>query len=290
MLRSFRFCLATAVQTSAVVPNTSINWSRHWKKALFALGCTYVVTDYIYEYTYLGTVLRSVTESPTKWLNPTNIGAAMDNAVFTLDKPYLSDRTPQMRGRPTLCCNVNGVLVTTIYDPKAKRWVTYKRPGVDMFLERLSEKYELVIWSSHGLDNAADTVSRLDPERKYFQDTISKEVETSEHEKDLSHLGRPVARTLVLDFKDNAQEAYRDNTIVVPLWRGTPEQMAEDRTLFNLLPLLDYLATQTKYYDIAKLIHAIKDYAEKAQKPLPFAFLDLVQKQEQKAKKKFWEK
>jgi import inner membrane translocase subunit TIM50 len=248
------------------------------------------VSDYFYEYTYLGTVLRSVKESPTKWLNPANIGTALDNAVFTLDKPYLAERPAALRGRPTLCVNLNGVIISTVYDPKAKRWMTFKRPGLDLFLERISEKYEVVVWSSHGMDNAVDVVTRLDPEHRFFHDTVSKEVEKSEHEKDLIHLGRPTQRVIVLDVHENEQEQYRDNTVVVPKWYGTKEEMAEDRTLFNMIPFLEYLATQTKYYDLSKLLHAFKGYAEKNQQALPFAFLDIIGKQDQKQKKRFWDK
>jgi len=277
------------LKNSAIInvkPNTSINWSRHWKKALLALGCTYAITDYYYEYTLFGTVLRSVKESPTKWLNPSNIGTAVETK-FTLEKPYLGEKNVSFRGRPTLCVDLNGVLVATIYDTTAMRFVTLKRPGLDLFLERLSSKYELILWSSHGLDNCQELSSRMDPEHKFIHDAISIEVERSEFLKDLKLLGRPVQRVLVVDARDNEQNEFQDNTIVIPKWTGDPA----DRALYNVLPFLEYMATQSKHFDLPKYIRAYKDYAEKVDKPLAFAFLDHQEKQEEKDNKKwFWSK
>eukprot|EP01001_Neometanema_parovale_P008390 NODE_4669_length_1032_cov_108.810781_g4466_i0.p1 GENE.NODE_4669_length_1032_cov_108.810781_g4466_i0~~NODE_4669_length_1032_cov_108.810781_g4466_i0.p1 ORF type:complete len:307 (+),score=41.29 NODE_4669_length_1032_cov_108.810781_g4466_i0:57-923(+) len=273
-------------------PSKSINWSRHWKKALAGWGSLMVVTDAVYEVTFLGTAIRTAKESPSKWLNPRNLGIAVDGSIFTLDKSYLADKQSHLRSRPTLCVNLNSCLVSTVYDSEAKRWTTYKRPGLDLFLERASEHYELVVWSSHTLDNVQEVMSRLDPQRKYFHDAISREVEKPDsEEKDLKFLGRPLPRVLVLDIQPNAQEEYRNNTIVIPSWYGNKDDMAHDRALYNILPFLDYLAIQQKYFDLPKLVGAFYAYSEKINQPLPFAFLELMQKQQEEAASKwFWQR
>eukprot|EP00995_Heteronema_vittatum_P002416 NODE_1350_length_989_cov_18.257447_g940_i0.p1 GENE.NODE_1350_length_989_cov_18.257447_g940_i0~~NODE_1350_length_989_cov_18.257447_g940_i0.p1 ORF type:complete len:311 (-),score=96.56 NODE_1350_length_989_cov_18.257447_g940_i0:57-962(-) len=283
-----RRTFASGVATSA--PRTpvtrSVNWARHWKKAFGLSSTLWVIYDVANEKTFIGSILRAITESPTTWLSPAKISAAMDSAVFTMEKSYLADRPPQLRGRPTLCVNLMNILVSGVYDKEAKHWQILKRPGVDLFLERMSEKYELVIWSSHGIDNAVDMVTRLDPEHKFFHDTISKEAERPEApEKDLTYLGRPTQRVIVLDYKENPQEQFHDNTILLPQYYGSKEEMAADRTLYNLIPFLEYLADQTSYYDLPRLIRAYKDYGEKISKPLPFAFLELQEKRATKERK-----
>eukprot|EP00667_Euglena_gracilis_P015959 EG_transcript_16635 len=283
-----RRCFAAAADLGAVPikPSRSINWFRHWKGGLLTTFAAFLVSDVVYENTFVGTTIRTIAESPTKWLNPKKIGEALDNAFMTVEKTYLAERPAHLRGRPTLCVNLNGCIVSTVYDAQAKRWVTYKRPGLDMFLERMSEKYELVVWSSSGLDNAMDVVSRLDPEHLYFHDTISKEVEHPGAEKDLQHLGRPLQRVVVLDTKPNADEKYRHNTIVIPEWKGAVERMSKDRTLYNVLPFMDHLASQQQVFDLPRLIAAYNDYAEKEGKCLPFAFLELMEKK--RAERPFW--
>jgi TFIIF-interacting CTD phosphatase-like protein len=185
--------------------------------------------------------------------------------------------------------NLNGCIIATVYDSEAKRWVTYKRPGLDLFLERISQKYELVVWSNYGMDNALDVVGRLDPEHQYFHDTITKEIEHPGTEKDLQYLGRPLQRIIVMDHKPNANPQYTNNTIVIPEWTGGVENMAQDRTLYNILPFLDHLSTQQQVFDLPKLVGAYTALAEKEDKPLPFAFLDLYEKRKaEKPAWKFW--
>ena len=56
---------------------------------------------------------------------------------------------------------------------------------------------------------------------------------------DLQYLGRPLQRIIVMDHKPNANPQYTNNTIVIPEWTGGVENMAQDRTLYNILPFLD---------------------------------------------------
>jgi hypothetical protein len=286
LIRPRPFSTATAVVPSPVQPSRSINWLRHWKGALLTTFGVFLVTDVAYEKTFLGTIIRTIAESPTKWLNPKNIGVALDNAFLTVQHTYLADRQPHLRGRPTLCLNLNGCIVSTVYDAQAKRWVTYKRPGLDLFLERLSQRYEVVIWSSSGLDNAMDVVSRLDPEHQWLHDTISKEVEHPGTEKDLQYLGRPLQRVIVVDTKPNANEKYADNTLVIPEWQGAVERMGRDRTLYNIIPFLDHLAQQQQVFDLPKLVGAYREHAVKEDLPIPFAYLEIQQKR--KTERGWW--
>uniref|UniRef100_A0A7S1I7B2 Mitochondrial import inner membrane translocase subunit TIM50 n=1 Tax=Eutreptiella gymnastica TaxID=73025 RepID=A0A7S1I7B2_9EUGL len=292
------FSTATATNNQFAKPNTSINLARHWKGVLLGGMGVMLVSDVVYEVTFLGSLVRAIAESPTKWLNPKNVGVALDEALSsseTVQKPYLADKQQHLRGRPTLCVNLNGCLVATMYDSAAMRWVTYKRPGLDLFLERMSDKYELVLWSSYGWDNALDMMSRLDPQQRYFHETMSTEVERPGTKKDLQYLGRPVQRIIVMDTKPNDQEKYANNTIVIPEWTGSVEKMAQDRTLYNILPFIEHLGTQQKVFDLPRLVAAYQELGRREGKAAPLAYLDRLEEAHRKPattlldKLKFWE-
>lgn len=56
--------------------------------------------------------------------------------------------------------------------------------------------------------------------------------------KDFSYLGRPMKDVIYIDFSDETAPIHKDNTIIIPEWKGEKG----DRELVDLIPFLDHLA------------------------------------------------
>jgi import inner membrane translocase subunit TIM50 len=55
---------------------------------------------------------------------------------------------------------------------------------------------------------------------------------------DLSYLNRPLDKVILLDTKEAHAKAQPENAIILPPWKGDPE----DRELLSLIPFLEYVA------------------------------------------------
>lgn len=61
---------------------------------------------------------------------------------------------------------------------------------------------------------------------------------TKTYIKDFSYLGRPLKEVIYLDFTDDTVPMHKDNCLVLPQWKGDPD----DRELIDLVPFLESMA------------------------------------------------
>ncbi|XWS12463.1 hypothetical protein CRYUN_Cryun37aG0090800 [Craigia yunnanensis] len=113
-----------------------------------------------------------------------------------------------------------------------------KRPGVDFFLEEISKKYEVVVFTAGLKQYASQVLEKLDPKGlisyRLYRDSC-KEVE-GKFVKDLSEMGRDLGKVVIIDDNPNAYSLQRENAIPI---RPFVED-GEDRELERLVKFLEW--------------------------------------------------
>ncbi|XP_031948243.1 CTD small phosphatase-like protein 2 [Corvus cornix cornix] len=114
------------------------------------------------------------------------------------------------------------------------------RPHVQEFLESLSKTYEIFIYTTAKQDYAKKLVEVLDPKKKLIRHCLSQSdcvCSQGCYWKDLTCLGRDLAKTVALDHTMQGFPAQAANWISVPRWSGDPQ----DEELLRLIPVLAQL-------------------------------------------------
>ncbi|XVE51511.1 hypothetical protein DITRI_Ditri02bG0047900 [Diplodiscus trichospermus] len=108
-----------------------------------------------------------------------------------------------------------------------------KRPGVDFFLEEISKKYEVVVFTAGLKQYASQLLDQIDPKglisHRLYRDSC-KAVE-GKFLKDLSEMGRDLGKVVIVDDNPNAYSLQPENAVPI---RPFVED-GEDRELEKLL-------------------------------------------------------
>ncbi|KAL5700029.1 hypothetical protein ACHQM5_025532 [Ranunculus cassubicifolius] len=176
-----------------------------------------------------------------------------DYAVFL---PYMH---PHLEGARvyTLVLDLDETLVYSDYNPE-RGWKTYKRPGVDAFLERLSQIYEVVIYTDQPSEYADPIVHRLNSAHQnvviqYALSRQSTKYKDGKRYRDLSKLNRDPSRII---YVSGHQEStlQPENSVPVKAWKLEPD----DKSLSDLLPFLEYVGVH-KPNDIRTTLQTYND-------------------------------
>ncbi|KAK1293707.1 Mitochondrial import inner membrane translocase subunit TIM50 [Acorus calamus] len=171
-----------------------------------------------------------------------DIRKAIEEVVRDYSVPFseklLPDPFPQEQHVPTLVLDLNDTLIYT--DWKRERgWVTFKRPGVDAFLERLAQFYEIVVYTDQLNMNVDPILERLDQKgcvRHRLARTATRYLD-GKHYRDLSKLNRDPSRIIYITAHPDST-LQPENSVVINPWN--PETV--DTALLDLLPFLEYVA------------------------------------------------
>jgi RNA polymerase II subunit A small phosphatase-like protein len=115
-----------------------------------------------------------------------------------------------------------------------------KRPGVDNFMRVVGEKFEVVIFTA-SLAKYADPLLDILDRNKVVKVRLFREAcvqHYGNYVKDLTHLGRPLEHTLIIDNSPFSYMFQPDNAIPISSWFND----RNDRQLYDLLPFLDTIA------------------------------------------------
>ena len=137
----------------------------------------------------------------------------------------------------TLVVNLSGTLLKTDF-VFGKGLTLKRRPGLNNFLKRLSQKYEIVIFSDDDFMFLTTAVEHLDPRQLIFMGAFGKESmvwSNGRYIKDLSYLNRDPKSIIVIERDARNVSKHPQNVIVLKEFEGDDN----DQELTKLLPLLE---------------------------------------------------
>ncbi|TFY72138.1 hypothetical protein EVG20_g878 [Dentipellis fragilis] len=170
-------------------------------------------------------------------------------------RPLLPPIAPQHAGRKCLVLDLDETLVHSSF--KSIQQADYvvpveieyhwhnvyviKRPGVDNFLKKMGEIYEIVVFTASLSKYADPVLDKLDVHHvvnhRLFRESCYNH--RGNYVKDLSQLGRPTGDTIILDNSPASYIFHPNNAVPVSSWFNDPH----DTELTDLCPFLADLAT-----------------------------------------------
>ncbi|GLB37120.1 putative NLI interacting factor [Lyophyllum shimeji] len=170
-------------------------------------------------------------------------------------KPLLPPILPEHAGRKCLVLDLDETLVHSSFKAVQQadfivpveieyHWHHFhvlKRPGVDEFLKKMGELYEVVVFTASLSKYADPVLDKLDIHRvvahRLFRESCFSH--KGNYVKDLSQLGRPIQDTIILDNSPASYIFHPNNAVPVSSWFNDPH----DAELTDLVPFLADLTT-----------------------------------------------
>jgi RNA polymerase II subunit A small phosphatase-like protein len=138
--------------------------------------------------------------------------------------------------QPVKCASFT---ISVVIDGITHKIFVMKRPGVDQFLQRLAEHYELVIYTASLSKYADPLLDILDPtkliSRRLFRENCV--FYDSHYVKDLSLLGRDISQTIIIDNCPNSYSFQPENAIDCSSFFDDPA----DIELWAIADFLEYI-------------------------------------------------
>lgn len=138
---------------------------------------------------------------------------------------------------PLLVLDLERTLIGTVYDAKYG-WRHVKRPGLQRFIDRMSQYYEVVILSENDLN--PDIREAIDPEGKcHHHSQAAMEMRNGQLLKRLDLMNRDLRRVVLVDDSETASQLYPRNTVLIKPFEDVHD--ARDSALDDLMVLLQAL-------------------------------------------------
>ncbi|XP_057733546.1 mitochondrial import inner membrane translocase subunit TIM50 [Arachis stenosperma] len=197
----------------------------------------------------------------------------------------LPDLSPQEQHAFTLVLDLNETLIHYMWT-RETGWQTFKRPGVDAFLEHLSKYYEIVVYSDEQNTFVDPVVERLNNPRPTIRFALARtatKYQDGKHFRDLSKLNRDPAKVLYLSGHAFEGCLQPENCVPIKPWQQTDK---DDTALLDFIPFLEYVACSSPA-DIRQVLASYQGC------DIPAEFIrrskDHQRKmQEQKGRGRFW--
>ncbi|KAI0769736.1 HAD-like domain-containing protein [Trametes elegans] len=177
-------------------------------------------------------------------------GAGIPIGPDGVPRPLLPPVSPKHAGRKCLVLDLDETLVHSSFKAIAQadyvvpveieyHWhnvYVIKRPGVDNFLKKMGELYEVVVFTASLSKYADPVLDKLDIHRvvahRLFRESCYNH--RGNYVKDLSQLGRPIADTIIIDNSPASYIFHPNNAVPVSSWFNDPH----DTELTDLCPFL----------------------------------------------------
>lgn len=189
----------------------------------------------------MNTVDAAIWEGLTYIQNAALLLAARGEIQHTQRLPNRTEATPEY----TLVLDLDETLVHCSISPFEGYdeileciYISY-RPFLIDFLERVSQYFEVVVFTASEKEYATMVLDRIDPERKYIHHRLFRDSclpISGNYIKDLNVLGRDIDKTIIIDNSIIAFSLNIDNGIPIHSFTGDKQ----DTELHKLIQILDY--------------------------------------------------
>jgi import inner membrane translocase subunit TIM50 len=127
-------------------------------------------------------------------------------------------------------------LIGSEYDARYG-WRHVKRPGLDQFIARLCQYYEIVILSENDVGTVQDILVAIDGEGRCHKfGSAACEARDGVMLKRLDLMNRDISRIILIDDDPEASKLFPDNTLQIKPFTDVRDK--NDTVLFDLVPLL----------------------------------------------------
>ncbi|RDX71418.1 Mitochondrial import inner membrane translocase subunit TIM50, partial [Mucuna pruriens] len=168
----------------------------------------------------------------------------IEEQVRSYTEPYtdklLPDLLPQEQHVFTLVLDLNETLIHYIWT-RDTGWQTFKRPGVDAFLEHLAQFYEIVVYTDEQNMFVDPVIDRLDTKHciRYRLSRPATKYQDGKHFRDLAKLNRNPAKVLYLSGHALESCLQPENCVPIKAWQ---QQDIDDTALLDFIPFLEFVA------------------------------------------------
>ncbi|XP_050220375.1 mitochondrial import inner membrane translocase subunit TIM50 [Mercurialis annua] len=156
----------------------------------------------------------------------------------------LPDLHPSEQHVFTLVLDLNETIINSDWK-RVRGWRTFKRPGVDDFLQHLARLYEIVVFSDQLSMYVDPVVERLDTNHciRYRLSRDATKYQDGKHFKDLSKLNRDPRKIIYVSAHAYESSLQPENCIPIkPFLVEDEDAEIVDTTLLDLIPFLEYVA------------------------------------------------
>ena len=145
----------------------------------------------------------------------------------------------------TLVLDLDETLVHFTDDPNdANKGVLHFRPGLFEFLDKVSEYYELVVFTAATKEYADPILEAIEQNKIIFEYKLYREHTTiigDDFVKDISKLGRDLSKVIIVDNMPQCFRLQKENGVFIrPFWGKDNEDCA----LIDLVPILISIAKE----------------------------------------------
>ena len=135
------------------------------------------------------------------------------------------------------------------------------RPGLKLFLSQVFPYYEIILFTT-SIQSYADKVLKLiEKEQKFFTYRLYRQhakILGDKYTKDLSNIGRDLARTVIVDDRTSSFELQKENGILIRTYIDDKQKRTPDFALYELGKILVKIAEE-KTEDIRESLKKYKD-------------------------------
>ena len=118
------------------------------------------------------------------------------------------------------------------------------RPGINELLDEVGKYYELIIFTTAAQDYADALIDAVEEEKIYFDHRLYRDhcsIINNEFVKDLSRIGRPLDKIILIDNMPQNMRLQKENGIIIKSFWGEDNF---DTALFDLIPILVNVAKE----------------------------------------------
>ena len=169
--------------------------------------------------------------------------------------PYLKNKCPK---KFSLVLDLDETLISFKLEPNEENKGTIRfRPYLDSFLKKVREKYEIIVFTSGTQDYADPLEDAIEQDEKYFDVRLYRQhtiVYGKEIVKDISRIGRPLDKILIVENMPQNYRLQKENGILIKSFYG---EDIYDTALCSLGEILMRIANE--FNDVRKGIAKYKN-------------------------------